>query len=68
MNANENTIIWMNALVNKKVLPFPEDAGYDLRIFKSAKDMHNKIVEKNNKCGLSRVVATFCFTHSKKRM
>lgn len=66
MNANKNTIIWMNALVNKRVLPLPCDEGYDLQVFKSAKDMHNEIIQKNNKFGLSRIVSTFDFLHMKK--
>lgn len=65
MNAGDDVIDWIDNFVEKRIGKLPKDELYDFKIFDSAKDMHNAIVEKNKEHGLSRVVSTFDYEHKK---
>ncbi|QPQ37729.1 DUF2075 domain-containing protein [Lysinibacillus sp. JNUCC-52] len=65
MQANDDVIGWINQFKQKCLLPLPYDENYELEIFATLKEMHEAIIEKNNKYGLSRVVSTFDFLHKK---
>ncbi len=66
MNANLETIAWLNGLAEKKINKKPYDENFEIKIFNCAKEMHDSIIQKNEKFGLSRIVSTFDFKHSKK--
>ncbi|MCJ1909960.1 DUF2075 domain-containing protein [Planococcus ruber] len=65
MNAGDDVIDWIDNFVEKRILELPKDEKYDFRIFDSAKEMHEAIIEKNEEHGLSRVVSTFDYEHKK---
>jgi DUF2075 family protein/archaellum biogenesis ATPase FlaH len=66
MNANPDTIQWIDRFVEKKVLPLPsEDSSFELKIFEDATTFKAAIDSKNNQYGLSRIVSTFDYLHKK---
>jgi uncharacterized protein len=65
MQANDEVIEWINLFKQKRLLPLPDDENYEFKIFKSLKEMHEAIKEKNHEYGLSRVVSTFDYLHKK---
>ncbi|MDJ0331784.1 DUF2075 domain-containing protein [Planococcus sp. S3-L1] len=65
MNAGDDVIDWIDNFVEKRIRELPKDELYDFKIFDSAKEMHDAIVEKNKKHGLSRMVSTFDYEHKK---
>lgn len=65
MGANLDTINWIDSFVSKKIKKIPKDNNFELKCFRSAKEMHQEIIKKNKKFGLSRVVSTFDFIHKK---
>jgi DUF2075 family protein len=65
MNAGEEVIDWIDNFVEKRIGKLPKDKLYEFKIFDSAKEMHDAIVEKNKEHGLSRVVSTFDYEHKK---
>lgn len=65
MRANDEVIEWIDQFKNKIVASIPNDSEYELKIFDSLKEMHEAIIEKNKKYGLSRVVSTFDYLHKK---
>lgn len=66
MNANPETMKWIDSFVEKKVLSFPtEDSSFELKIFEDAAAFKKAIENKNNKDGLSRIVSTFDYLHKK---
>ncbi|WP_273129475.1 DUF2075 domain-containing protein [Bacillus weihaiensis] len=67
MNANQETIDWINCFVAKEVLPLPSetDSSFELRIFDNAELFKAAIESKNNEVGLSRIVSTFDYLHKK---
>lgn len=66
MNANPETIKWIDSFVEKKVLPLPtEDTSFELKIFEDADAFKKAIEDKNNEDGLSRIVSTFDYLHKK---
>lgn len=65
MDAGDDVIDWIDNFVEKRIGKLPKDELYDFKIFNSAKEMHEAIVEKNKEHGLSRVVSTFDYEHKK---
>lgn len=65
MQANDDVINWINAFKHKQLLPIPQDKNYELKVFETMEDMHEKIKVQNNEFGLSRVVSTFDYLHKK---
>ncbi|TWM19783.1 hypothetical protein CHCC14821_2333 [Bacillus paralicheniformis] len=66
MNANPETIKWIDSFVEKKILFLPtEDSSFELKIFEDAAAFKKTIESKNNKDGLSRIVSTFDYLHKK---
>lgn len=66
MNANPETMKWIDSFVAKKVLSLPtEDSSFELKIFEDAAAFKKAIENKNNKDGLSRIVSTFDYLHKK---
>lgn len=64
MQASEEIIAWIDAFKEKRVLPIPNDV-YEVKVFETLELMHNKIKERNEQVGLSRVVSTFDYLHKK---
>ena len=66
MNANPETMKWIDSFVAKKILSLPtEDSAFELKIFEDAAAFKKAIESKNNKEGLSRIVSTFDYLHKK---
>ncbi|MFN2744954.1 DUF2075 domain-containing protein [Bacillus sp. z60-18] len=66
MNANPETMKWIDSFVEKKVLPLPtEDSSFELKIFEDAAAFKTAIEHKNSEDGLSRIVSTFDYLHKK---
>ncbi len=66
MNANPETMKWIDSFVEKKVLPLPtEDSSFELKIFEDAAAFKTAIERKNSEDGLSRIVSTFDYLHKK---
>ncbi len=65
MSANLNTLNWIESFLNRKITKLEKDPNYDLFFFDDVLKMLNKIIEKNNEVGLSRMVATFDWIHKK---
>ncbi|KAA6447230.1 DUF2075 domain-containing protein [Bacillus swezeyi] len=66
MNANPETMKWIDSFVEKKILSLPtEDSSFELKIFEDAAAFKKAIERKNNKDGLSRIVSTFDYLHKK---
>jgi len=65
MNANPETMKWIDSFVEKKVLSLPTDSSFELKIFEDAAAFKKAIENKNNKDGLSRIVSTFDYLHKK---
>ncbi|TMU83917.1 DUF2075 domain-containing protein [Bacillus sp. BHET2] len=67
MNANLETIKWIDHFVAKRVLPFPaeKDPSFQLKIFEDAVTFKAAIENKNDEVGLSRIVSTFDYLHKK---
>ncbi|WP_431027789.1 DUF2075 domain-containing protein [Lysinibacillus sp. LZ02] len=65
MKANDEVINWINNFKSKVLSPLPHDDEYELKVFKTLKEMHVAIKHKNDKFGLSRVVSTFDYLHKK---
>lgn len=67
MNSNDSISKWINDFSNGHVSKIPESTSkFELKYFENFKDMHDAIIDKNNIHGLSRVVSTFDYKHSKK--
>ncbi|UAC48318.1 DUF2075 domain-containing protein [Bacillus aquiflavi] len=65
MHANDEILEWINSFKQKRVLPIPQGSTYELKVFESLKDMHEAIIRKDTRYGLSRVVSTFDYVHKK---
>ncbi|TCI20616.1 DUF2075 domain-containing protein [Exiguobacterium sp. SL-9] len=65
MQADEDVIDWINAFKAKQIQVFPSSTDYDLRVFETLEEMHQMIIEQDQKHGLSRVVSTFDYLHKK---
>ena len=66
MNANPETMKWIDSFVEKKVLPLPiEGSSFELKIFEDAAAFKTAIERKNSEDGLSRIVSTFDYLHKK---
>ncbi|MGD6902249.1 DUF2075 domain-containing protein [Bacillus infantis] len=67
MNANPETIKWIDSFVAKKILPFPSEGNsdFELKTFEDAGAFKAAIEQKNNEVGLSRIVSTFDYLHKK---
>ena len=66
MNASDEIIEWIDNFVEKTILPLPKPTEtFDFQICKSSQELFDKITELNKKDNLSRLVATFDFTHKK---
>ncbi|MGE7183996.1 DUF2075 domain-containing protein [Peribacillus sp. NPDC006672] len=67
MNANSETIKWIDHFVEKKILhlPLEEDSSFELEFFEDAETFKTAIKNKNNEIGLSRIVSTFDYLHKK---
>lgn len=65
IHANDEILEWINSFKQKRVLPIPQDSTYEIKVFKSLKDMHEAIIQKDTQYGLSRVVSTFDYVHKK---
>ena len=65
MQANDGVVDWINNFKRKRLTPIPKDEGYDLKMFKTLQEMHEEIIKKNEKFGLSRIVSTFDYVHKK---
>ncbi|QQZ09410.1 DUF2075 domain-containing protein [Heyndrickxia vini] len=67
MNANPETMKWINRFIAKEVLPLPAETGssFELKIFKDAESFKSALECKNNEVGLSRIVSTFDYLHKK---
>ncbi|WP_233418625.1 DUF2075 domain-containing protein [Jeotgalibaca dankookensis] len=71
VQASDEVLEWMNAFVEKKILPIPKtqdkltDNKFELKIFNDAQKMYEAIKNKDDKEGLSRVVSTFDYIHKK---
>lgn len=66
IQADDSIVDWIEAFVNKQVLPVPESSDdYELKVFNNAGDMYKAIEEKNEAYNLSRIVATFDYEHKK---
>ncbi|MGE6375976.1 DUF2075 domain-containing protein [Peribacillus muralis] len=67
MNANSETIKWIDHFVEKEILQLPleEDSSFELEFFENAETFKTAIESKNNEIGLSRIVSTFDYLHKK---
>ena len=67
MNANSETIKWIDHFVEKEILQLPleEDSSFELEFFEDAETFKTAIESKNNEIGLSRIVSTFDYLHKK---
>jgi uncharacterized protein len=67
MNANPETINWIDHFVAKEILPLPseKDSSFELEFFEDAEVFKTAIENKNNEIGLSRIVSTFDYLHKK---
>ncbi|MGD6858201.1 DUF2075 domain-containing protein [Bacillus infantis] len=67
MNANPETIKWIDSFVAKEILPFPSvgNSAFELKVFEEADTFKAAIEQKNNEVGLSRIVSTFDYLHKK---
>ncbi|MFD9625381.1 DUF2075 domain-containing protein [Peribacillus muralis] len=67
MNANSETIKWIDHFVEKEILQLPieEDSSFELEFFEDAETFKAAIKNKNNEIGLSRIVSTFDYLHKK---
>lgn len=65
MQAADDVIEWINAFKAKRIQAFPASTDYDLRVFETLEEMHQMIIEQDQKHGLSRVVSTFDYLHKK---
>lgn len=67
MNANPDTLKWINHFVSKQLLPLPQENNdtFQLKIFENHADFKAAIEKKNNEVGLSRIVSTFDYIHKK---
>ncbi|WP_394189803.1 DUF2075 domain-containing protein [Paenisporosarcina quisquiliarum] len=65
MQANDDVTEWINAFKRKKLMKFPIDAKYEVKVFETLKEMSEAIKHQNELFGLSRVVSTFDFLHKK---
>ncbi|MBS4177647.1 DUF2075 domain-containing protein [Lederbergia citrea] len=67
MNANPETIKWIDRFIAKEILPLPteKDSLFELKVFEDAVTFKTAIESKNNEVGLSRVVSTFDYLHKK---
>ncbi|MFC6323859.1 DNA/RNA helicase domain-containing protein [Companilactobacillus baiquanensis] len=71
MKAGTNTTNWLNDFIyNGKIDILPRDLNYEVKVMKSPKELHEKIINKNrNKKyghGLSRVLSTFDWKYKQK--
>ncbi|MGR3764101.1 DNA/RNA helicase domain-containing protein [Rossellomorea sp. NS-SX7] len=67
MNANPETMRWIDHFVAKELLPLPPDSKFVLKIFEEASAFKEAIKSNNDKVGLSRIVSTFDYLHKKIR-
>ncbi|MGD6875247.1 DUF2075 domain-containing protein [Bacillus infantis] len=67
MNANPETIKWIDSFVAKEILPFPSEGNseFELKVFENADTFKAAIEQKNNEVSLSRIVSTFDYLHKK---
>ncbi|MCG7344773.1 DUF2075 domain-containing protein [Sporosarcina sp. ACRSL] len=69
INASADITNWIDNFVSKEILPIPkttnENDYYEIKVFRNSEEFKNAIVDKNNKYGLSRIVATFDYLHKK---
>lgn len=65
MKANDTVINWIDAFVNREILPLPTDENFDFKVFNDAQQLFERIKEKNAAGGLARMVSTFDYQHKK---
>ncbi|MFU8692485.1 DUF2075 domain-containing protein [Rossellomorea sp. FS2] len=66
MEANQDTLQWIQQFVRKKIMPLPKkDPHFEFRIFDNPEQFRKAIEEKNEEKGLSRIVSTFDYLHKK---
>ncbi|GGF17985.1 hypothetical protein GCM10010954_15950 [Halobacillus andaensis] len=66
MNANKETLEWINGFMNKELLPVPQkEDSFEFKIFSDAGSFKKAIRKKNEEYGLSRIVSTFDYLHKK---
>jgi DUF2075 family protein/archaellum biogenesis ATPase FlaH/predicted GIY-YIG superfamily endonuclease len=62
INGNAETVNWIRDVVDKqRIMNIPKDEKYDLQVFRSPEQMYEAIKKKakNEKSGISRILATF---------
>lgn len=61
IDANDETVDWIESFVQGEIKPIPEDDSYELKVFDNASDMYEEIKNKSNdsKKELARMLATF---------
>ncbi len=66
MEANQDTLQWIQQFVRKKIMPLPKsDPHFEFRVFDNPEQFKGAIEEKNEEKGLSRIVSTFDYLHKK---
>ncbi|MGE6630638.1 DUF2075 domain-containing protein [Bacillus sp. NPDC077027] len=67
MNANPETLEWIDQFVSKQLLPLPAEKNdfFQLEIFEDYGRFKTAIKRKDDKTGLSRIVSTFDYIHKK---
>ena len=69
MNASPSTVNWIRAIIDeRKIHPYVRDDSYDLQIFDSLRDMHERIkyYASSTERGLSRLISTFDWEYKDK--
>lgn len=63
MHSPKEVLHWIDNLLSGTILPSPKinESEYDFQIFDSAKVMYDKIKQRNDEVGLSRILATTGF-------
>ncbi|MFF2797097.1 DUF2075 domain-containing protein [Lysinibacillus xylanilyticus] len=69
ITGNQDTVNWINNLVDGQVTKIPKDEKYDLDVFDNVEKMYEKILQQNKEIGLARMIATYDweFKQGKKR-
>ncbi|VXC62217.1 Endonuclease [Bacillus sp. 349Y] len=66
MEANQDTLQWIQQFVRKKIMPLPKrDPHFEFELFDDPEQFKAAIEEKNEEKGLSRIVSTFDYLHKK---
>lgn len=70
INASKETVNWIRHFTDyREILPIPDDANYDLKVFENPAEMFAAIKQKakNQEHGLSRMLATFDWDYIDKK-